>query len=98
MVQWVDDGIGIVGVVGGHGCRWGVGIEQRHGHGYGAQAGARGVGVWARTSATRETGGELLSRTCPMVCLGKGVCGTHQHGRGIRGWGRQELKKKTKKK
>ena len=40
--------MGIVGVVGGHGCRkWGVGIE----HGRRVQAGVQGVSVWAGVRA-----------------------------------------------
>ena len=40
--------MGVVGVVGGCGCsKWGVGIE----HGRRAQAGVRGVSVWARVRA-----------------------------------------------
>ena len=49
----MDDGVGVVHVVGGCGCRkaWGVGIEQGRGHGYRAQAGVRGMGVWAGARA-----------------------------------------------
>ena len=53
VVGQVDDGVGVVRVVGGCGCRkaWGVGIEQGCGHGYGAQAGVWGMGVWAGARA-----------------------------------------------
>ena len=53
VVGRVDDGVSVVRVVGGRGCRkaWGVGIEQGRGHGYGAQAGVRGMGVWAGARA-----------------------------------------------
>ena len=60
----MDDGIGVVSVVGGRGCRkaWGIGIEQGRGHGYGAQAGARGVGVWVGARACRWARGVGVSK------------------------------------
>ena len=60
----MDDGVSIVGVVGGRRCRkaWGVGIEQGRGHGYEAQAGAWGVGVWAGARACRWAKGVGVSK------------------------------------
>ena len=60
----MDDGVSVVGVVGGHGCRkaWGVGIEQGRRHGYGVQAEARGMGVWAGARVCRWARGVGVSK------------------------------------